>query len=169
MLRELLTPDLTAAGTLAQLALPALFERGIRALVLDVDRTLLPRRQACLPAAAESWLREARQHVPIHLLSNNPSRRRIGTVARAVDLPFTTAAGKPRRSALRRVLVELDMPHDQVALVGDRVFTDVLAGNRLGMFTVLVKPIAVDGLPCRHDQLQEFERRLAHWLASTLA
>ncbi|MFM8277221.1 MAG: YqeG family HAD IIIA-type phosphatase [Cyanobium sp.] len=168
MLRQLLRPNWLRECTLAELPLQELLDQPIRALVLDVDRTLLPRRQVSLPAAAESWLREARQHVPIHLLSNNPSRQRIGTVARAVDLPFTTAAGKPRRSALRRVLVELDMPHDQVALVGDRVFTDVLAGNRLGMFTVLVKPIAVDGLPCRHDQLQGFERRLAHWLASTL-
>jgi HAD superfamily phosphatase (TIGR01668 family) len=168
MLRELLTPDWTAQGTLAQLQLPQLLEHGIRALVLDVDRTLLPRRQSSLPAAAESWLREARQELPIHLLSNNPSRRRIGAVARAVDLPFTAAAGKPRRAALRRVLAELDLPHAQVALVGDRVFTDVLAGNRLGMFTVLVKPISVDGLPCHHDHLQGFERRMAHWLGSAL-
>ncbi|MFO0015126.1 MAG: YqeG family HAD IIIA-type phosphatase [Synechococcaceae cyanobacterium] len=168
MLRHLLTPGWTSQGTLAQLELSMLLDRGIQALVLDVDRTLLPRRQASLPAAAESWLLEARQRLPIHLLSNNPSRRRIGAVGRAVDLPFTTAAGKPRSAALRRVLAELDKPHHQVALVGDRVFTDVLAGNRLGMFTVLVKPIAADGLPCRHDQLQGFERRMAHWLASTL-
>ncbi|QYO64574.1 HAD hydrolase-like protein [Leptolyngbya sp. 7M] len=26
-------------------------------------------------------------------------------------------------------------------MVGDRLFTDVLAGNRLGMFTILVEPM----------------------------
>ena len=168
MLRDLLTPDLTSSGTLAQLALSALFERGIRALVLDVDRTLLPRRQVSLPAAAESWLREARQHVPIHLLSNNPSRQRIGAVARELDLPFTTAAGKPRRSALRRVLQQLNLPAGQVALVGDRLFTDVIAGNRLGLFTVLVRPIDPDGRPCRQDRLQRLELRLARWVGTAL-
>lgn len=163
MLSRLLTPDMLAGGTLAQLPLEQLLERSepIRALVLDVDRTLLPRREASLPASAEQWLRQARERLPIHLLSNNPSRRRIGGVAKQLDLPYTTSAGKPRRSALRRVLAELNLPPAQVALVGDRLFTDVIAGNRLGLFTVLVRPIDPDGLPCQRDRLQAMELRLA--------
>ena len=166
MLRELLTPDWVPGRTLAQLPLEELLERPvpIRALVLDVDRTLLPRRSASLPASAEQWLREAQRRLPIHLLSNNPSRRRIGTVAEQLGVPFTTSAGKPRRAALRRVLGELGLPAAQVALVGDRLFTDVLAGNRLGLFTVLVKPIDAQGRPCERDRLQNLELRMARWV-----
>jgi HAD superfamily phosphatase (TIGR01668 family) len=166
MLRQLFTPDWQAATTLAQLPLEQLLERDIRALVLDVDRTLLPRRQAELPASAEHWLRHARNLVPIHLLSNNPSRRRIGHVAEQLALPFTTSAGKPRCSALRRVLAELGLPAAHVALVGDRIFTDVLAGNRLGLFTVLVKPIDPEGQPCQRDRLQNLELRMARWMGA---
>lgn len=169
MLRHLLIPDWTASSTLAQLPLQVLLDRGIRALVLDVDRTLLPRRQALLPAAAELWLQEASRRLPIHLLSNNPSRRRISAVAERAGLPFTTSAAKPRRAALRRVLAELKLPPARVALVGDRLFTDVLVGNRLGLYTVLVKPIAADGQPCRHDRLQSAEQRLARWIVSALS
>ncbi len=165
MLSRLLTPDMLAGGTLAQLPLEQLLDRSepIRALVLDVDRTLLPRRQASLPPSAEHWLRKARERLPIHLLSNNPSRRRIGAVAQQLELPYTTSAGKPRRGALRRVLAELNLPPAQVALVGDRLFTDVIAGNRLGLFTVLVRPIDPDGLPCQRDRLQAMELRLARF------
>jgi hypothetical protein len=53
-----------------------------------------------------------------------------------------------------------------VALVGDRLFTDVLAGNRLGLFTVLVKPIGPEGLPCPRDHLQNLELRMARWVGS---
>jgi HAD superfamily phosphatase (TIGR01668 family) len=156
--------------TLAQLPLQELLERPdpIRALVLDVDRTLLPRRSTTLPPSAELWLREARHRLPIHLLSNNPSRRRIGTVAERLGVPFTTSAGKPRRTALRRVLADLGLPPSQVALVGDRLFTDVIAGNRLGLFTVLVKPIDPEGLPCQRDHLQNLELRMARWVGSGL-
>ncbi|MFZ0408959.1 MAG: YqeG family HAD IIIA-type phosphatase [Cyanobium sp.] len=166
MLRQLLTPDWLATSTLAQLPLERLLDHGIRALVLDVDRTLLPRRQSVMPPAAEQWLRQALPQLPIHLLSNNPSRHRIGAVADRLGLPFTTSAGKPRRTALRRVLHELGLPPAQVALVGDRIFTDVLAGNRLGLYTVLVKPIDSEGLPCRQDRLQNLELRLARWLGT---
>ena len=104
--------------------------------------------------------------MPLHLLSNNPSRRRIGAVADSLGLPYTTSAGKPRRAALRKVLNDLDLPPAQVALVGDRLFTDVLVGNRMGLFTVLVKPIDPDGEPCRQDRLQNLELRMARWVGS---
>jgi HAD superfamily phosphatase (TIGR01668 family) len=170
MLRQLLTPDWLPGRTLAQLPLAELIERPlpIRALVLDVDRTLLPRRSATLPASAEQWLREAMRRLPIHLLSNNPSRRRIAAVAEQLDVPYTAAAGKPRRAALRRVLLDLGIPAAQVALVGDRLFTDVIAGNRLGLFTVLVKPIGPQGHPCERDRLQNLELRMARWVGTGL-
>jgi HAD superfamily phosphatase (TIGR01668 family) len=119
-----------------------------------------------MPVQAELWLRHARERMPLHLLSNNPSRRRIGAVADTMGLPYTTSAGKPRRAALRKVLLDLDLPPAQVALVGDRLFTDVLVGNRMGLFTVLVKPIDPDGEPCRQDRLQNLELRMARWVGS---
>ena len=167
-LRQLLQPDWLLEGTLADLPLQDLLDRGIAALVLDVDRTLLPRRRATLPPSMRQWLEQARQQLPIHLLSNNPSRQRIGAVAHDLGVPFTTSAAKPRREALRRVLRDLDLPAERVALIGDRVFTDVIVGNRLGLFTVLVKPIDPHGLPCRHDRLQNLELRLARWLGTSL-
>lgn len=168
MLRQLLRPNWLRECTLAELPLQELLDQPIRALVLDVDRTLLPRGQAELPASALRWLQQARQQVPIHLFSNNPSRQRIGAVAAQLNLPYTIAAGKPRRSALRRVLAELKLPHQEVALIGDRLFTDVIAGNRLGLFTVLVKPIDPQGRPCKRDRLQKLELRLANWVGTSL-
>jgi HAD superfamily phosphatase (TIGR01668 family) len=168
MLRQLLRPNWLRECTLAELPLQELLDQPIRALVLDVDRTLLPRRQAELPASALRWLQQAQQQVPIHLFSNNPSRKRIGAVAAQLDLPYTISAGKPRRSALRRVLAELNLPHQEVALIGDRLFTDVIAGNRLGLFTVLVKPIDPQGHPCKRDRLQKLELRLANLVGTSL-
>jgi HAD superfamily phosphatase (TIGR01668 family) len=168
MLRQLLRPNWLRECSLAELPLQELLDQPIRALVLDVDRTLLPRRQAELPASALRWLHQAQQQVPIHLFSNNPSRQRIGAVAAQLDLPYTISAGKPRRSALRRVLAELNLPHQEVALIGDRLFTDVIAGNRLGLFTVLVKPIDPQGHPCKRDRLQKLELRLANLVGTSL-
>ena len=168
-LRQLLQPDWLLEGTLVDLPLQALLDRQIAALVLDVDRTLLPRRHSTLPPRMRQWLNQAQQQLPIHLLSNNPSRQRIGAVARELGVPFTTSAAKPRRQSLRRVLDTLRLPAGRVALIGDRVFTDVIAGNRMGLFTVLVKPIDPQGQPCQRDHLQKLELRLAHWMGGSLS
>jgi len=168
-LPQLLQPDWVAPGTLVDLSLDHLIEQRIRALVLDVDRTLLPRHGNQLPEAVESWLRLAQQRMPIHLFSNNPSRQRIGGVAARLGVGFTTSAGKPRRGPLRQVLDDLALPPEAVAIVGDRVFTDVLAGNRLGLYTVLVKPVNSEGQPCRHDHWQRLEVSLARLAGAPLA
>lgn len=167
MLRDLLTPNWTPGCALPQLTLDALNAQAgtpIRALVIDVDRTVLPRHSAVLPAAAERWIHEMRAQVPIHLFSNNPSRRRIGGLSKRLGLPYTAGAAKPRRGPLRRVIQQLNLAPTQVALVGDRLFTDVLVGNRLGLFTVLVKPIDASGLPSRQDRLQCLELEVARHL-----
>ena len=162
-LKRLLEPSWAPQGTLCDLPLEVFSDRGIESLVLDVDCTLLPRHSQVLPERVVRWVHDARQQFRLHLFSNNPSRRRIEAVANSFELPYTAGAGKPRRGPLRQGLEQLPLPAQQVALIGDRVFTDVLAGNRLGLFTVLVQPIGVSGRASHNDRLQRGERTLARW------
>ena len=158
-------PDLT----IAHLPLPHLIARGIQAAVIDVDRTLLPGRDVTLPRSVKVWLVDAGRRLHLHLFSNNPSKARIAAVADQLDVGFTFGAGKPRRGALRQVIDDLALDPQQVAMVGDRVFTDVLCGNRLGLYTVLVRPVSADGTPCHQDRVQRLERRIARWMGATMA
>ena len=142
-LRELLEPNWVAKGSVCDLPLEVFADLNIKALVLDVDCTLLPQHSQEIPADVLVWLNKARHQWRLHLFSNNPNRRRIEAIANAFDLPFTAGAGKPRRGPLRLVLNQLKLPAAQVALIGDRVFTDVLAGNRLGYSQFWYMPLAV--------------------------
>ena len=164
-----LQPDWDPGLTIAHLALSHLTAQGIEAVVLDVDRTLLPGRDVKLPEPVLAWLMDAKQRFSLHLFSNNPSHSRIAAVADQLDVSFTAAAGKPRRGSLKRVLKDLDLPVDCVAMVGDRLFTDVLCGNRLGLYTVLVRPVRSDGTACSQDRVQRFERTLAGWMGAPTA
>jgi HAD superfamily phosphatase (TIGR01668 family) len=51
-----------------------------------------------------------------------------------------------------------------VAMVGDRLFTDVLAGNRLGLFTILVEPMVEHNEVARSYSL----RNLEVWISKQL-
>ena len=166
MHRHWLTPDWDPGLTLAHLPLDPLLGRGIRVLLLDVDRTLLPGRDVRLPPSMRRWVDDASRLLHIHLISNNPSRQRVQAVAEQLNVAFTCSASKPRSGAILRVISELPNAPAQIAMVGDRVFTDVLAGNRLGLYTVLVRPPRMDGTPSSHDRVQRLERRLAHWFGA---
>ena len=152
-----LQPGFIVAGSITAVDPRMLWSRGIRGLVLDVDRTLMPRQPLVLPEPVRHWIEQVRPRFKLHLLSNNPSRRRILWVAKQLDLPYCLAARKPSRRSLRQVLKTINLPPAQVAMVGDRLFTDVLAGNRMGMTTLLVKPIAADGEPSPQDRLYRME------------
>ena len=99
-----LTPDWDPHLTIAQLSLPHLTAHGLKAAVIDVDRTLLPGRDVTLPGPVRDWLVDAGRRLQLHLFSNNPSRDRIAAVADQLQVSFTFGAGKPRRGALRSVV-----------------------------------------------------------------
>ena len=72
MHRHWLRPDWDPGLTLAHLPLEPLLGRGIRVMLLDVDRTLLPGRDVELPDAMQRWVNDASRHLHLHLISNNP-------------------------------------------------------------------------------------------------
>ena len=103
---------------------------------------------------------EAKSDLLVHLLSNNPSKKRIAAVASQVQVPYTYSAAKPSKAALQRVLNEINQDPNKVGMIGDRIFTDVLVGNRLGLYTVLVRPIVNDNELLNSLYIQNLEKRI---------
>ncbi|MBD2099409.1 YqeG family HAD IIIA-type phosphatase [Leptolyngbya sp. FACHB-261] len=139
--RDLIKPDLVLGGTVLDLTPELLHRHRLAGMVLDVDDTLVPMSSSEVTAELGEWLAQTRQLTTLWLVSNNPSSNRIGRIAAALDLPYIHGAGKPSRRKLRQAVGAMNLPPHQVAMVGDRLFTDVLAGNRLGLFTILVEPV----------------------------
>ncbi|MFM7713854.1 MAG: YqeG family HAD IIIA-type phosphatase, partial [Microcystis sp.] len=123
------------------LTLEILSQHRIKGLILDVDDTLVPLQETTVSDDLQRWVDSLRLYLPIWLVSNNLSENRIGAIADNLQLPYLLGAVKPSRRKLRQAMAAMGLPPQQIAMVGDRLFTDVLAGNRLGMFTILVKPM----------------------------
>lgn len=138
---SLLQPDLQLQDSILQLTPSLLDQHQLKGLVLDVDDTVVSSRSADVSPELLTWLTDIKTKVPIWLVSNNLKRSRIERIAVGLDLPYIYGAGKPSRRKLRQAVTAMDLPYENVAMVGDRLFTDVLAGNRLGVFTILVEPV----------------------------
>jgi len=83
-------------------------------------------------------------------------------------LPYISGAGKPSRRKVRKAVDAMGLPVEQVGMVGDRLFTDVLAGNRLGLFTVLVEPMVAPNQAVRRSSLHSAEVWLSQVLGASL-
>ncbi|MCL2579825.1 MAG: YqeG family HAD IIIA-type phosphatase [Oscillospiraceae bacterium] len=121
---------------------PDLLSRwGVRGLILDVDNTLTTHNNPDPAPEVEGWLELMREnHIEMIILSNNHPGR-VRPFAQALGMGFTANAGKPRLVGFKRAAAELGLPKEQIAVVGDQIFTDILGGNRWGARTILIKPI----------------------------
>jgi HAD superfamily phosphatase (TIGR01668 family) len=138
---KILQPDLVLGDVVIHLT-PSLIQKyNLKGLVLDVDETLIPWNEKQLSSELIDWVNDVRPIVDLWLVSNNLSESRIRSIASRLDLPFIFGAGKPSRRKLRQAVEAMNHPIEQIAMVGDRLFTDVLVGNRLGMFTIFVEPM----------------------------
>ncbi|MBI3998304.1 MAG: YqeG family HAD IIIA-type phosphatase [Armatimonadetes bacterium] len=137
---RLVAPRHRAAGAY-RLSPSVLGAWGIEALMLDLDNTLVAWNETIPPPQVRAWVEDLHQaRIPACVVSNNLTYR-VRAVAELLALPFAHGRFKPSAAKLRRALAVMGTAPERTAMVGDQLFTDVLAGNRLGVPTVLVAPL----------------------------
>ncbi len=142
----LIQPNLVLGNIVTHLSPDIIKQNNLKGLVLDVDETLVAFRESEVSPTLLNWVASVRPVADLWLVSNNLSQKRISAIASCLEIPYIFGAKKPSRKKLRQAVHAMKLPVSQVGMVGDRLFTDVLAGNRLGMFTILVEPmISVSG------------------------
>lgn len=113
----------------------------IKALILDIDNTLIDYNKN-LSEKVVKWAKELNgQGVKLYLLSNTNHKEKVEKVANALCIPYIYLAKKPFKSGFMKVKKELKEKSENIAVVGDQIFTDIIGGNRCNMFTILIEPI----------------------------
>ena len=136
-----LKPDLYL-NTVYELDTSALKAIGIKFIIVDIDNTLVS-WDTKVPdeKVTELVCKLVAEGFKICILSNN-TKKRVEEFNKGLNLPAIHKAVKPSKIAFRRAMKLMDSSVENTAVIGDQLFTDVLGGNRLGLFTVLVSPIS---------------------------
>lgn len=113
----------------------------IKALILDIDNTLIDYNQK-MSKDVEQWAKDLKgQGMKLYILSNTNHKEKVERVANAIGVPYRNLAKKPLKSGFLKVQKELKEKSENIGVVGDQIFTDIIGGNRCKMFTILVDPI----------------------------
>ena len=140
-LYNLLCPNIII-NSLYDIELKALQQMGIRGIIFDLDNTIIPWDSPNMSPDIIQWIKALlSQGFKICLVSNNMGKR-VQTIAAIFGIPFVSRAYKPAKSGFRQAIVKMELTENQVAVVGDQLFTDVLGGNRLGLYTIWVAPLS---------------------------
>ncbi|NDL66249.1 YqeG family HAD IIIA-type phosphatase [Anaerotalea alkaliphila] len=118
-----------------------LYRNGYRGILFDIDNTLVPYDQLVPDAKLVAFFGKLKtMGFSISLLSNN-SAKRVRRFNKDLKVLAYHRAQKPRRVTLEKAMKAMGTDKGSTIIVGDQLFTDVWAGNRLGIKTILVMPI----------------------------
>ena len=111
---------------------------GIKGVILDIDNTLVFYGVHRPTERNADWLNGlTKAGIPIAFVSNG-YRERVEEYNEDLGFYFSFQSGK--RGFLKAAQA-LGLPPNQIAVIGDQIYTDIWGGNRAGMFTCLVEPI----------------------------
>ena len=118
----------------------------LKGLIFDIDQTIIPFRQTEISKAISQSLIELSQRYTCCLLSNfAPLAKRIQRVKNIEEQLGIKAVfsdrKKPSPDAFKKALDFLKLQPQEVGMIGDRIFTDIIGANHIGMNTILVKPL----------------------------
>ncbi len=149
-----LVPDL-CLGSFRELTVSLLKEHQINALILDIDNTLIPYEEAVPTPDVLAWLAELKEAgIAVAFVSNNHWPR-LETFNENLGYPGYAHSCKPSRRHMKKALADMGADPAHTANMGDQIFTDVWAGKRMKLFTVLVPPIRD-----KRDPFTRFKRLL---------
>ena len=115
-------------------------EKGITCLVFDLDNTLgLIDNKKC-PRKTKKLLKDLKKDFLI-LISSNNTKKRLKPYLKDLGVGGVAWSMKPSTRGLRKIKHNYHLKKNEMCMIGDQIVTDVLAGNRFRIMTVLVDPL----------------------------
>ncbi|MDF2819641.1 MAG: superfamily [Clostridiales bacterium] len=117
-----------------------LYSKGFRGILFDIDNTLVMHGAPADDRALKLFKRLKEIGFATTLLSNNKLER-VSLFNEKIKVNAIHKANKPSTVNIIRAMKDMNTNVTNTVFIGDQIFTDVFAGNRAGIKTILVKPI----------------------------
>ena len=114
----------------------------VNTLAVDLDNTLVNDSSYRISKKMRDWVHEMKNSgISVVIVSNTFIHRSILMSLKLGGIPFVAHAHKPSALPLKIAAKLAGTDISSVAMIGDRLFTDVLSANRAGAVSVKVEPI----------------------------
>ena len=125
-----------------EITIECLQKNKIKAIILDMDNTLIGYDKK-MPARIEKWAKEIKgQGTKLCIVSNSNHKNKVEEISKKLgDIPYVYFAMKPLTIGLKKAQKILGFNAENIAVVGDQIFTDIAGGNLCKMYTILVDAI----------------------------
>jgi len=125
-----------------EVSLNFFIKNNIDAALLDIDDTLVINEFPIPPKKTLDWIENLKSsNIKMILVSNN-FKKRVESFAKKVNLPYVHMGMKPLPFGIIKALKILDTTKEKSIIIGDQIFTDIVAANLLGIKSILTEPLS---------------------------
>lgn len=126
---------------ISDIPVAALVDHNIRLVLVDRDNTCVPGDASSAPASVAAWIDSVKAaSISVCFVSNNFHSTQVEASARELGIARVDHAMKPAPFALWYACKKMGVPTSQAVLIGDQVFTDLMAARLAGVRSILVDP-----------------------------
>ena len=118
-----------------------LLAHGTRGVILDIDNTLVFYGVHHPTGENIAWIESLTGAGLQVAFVSNGYRERVEEYNVDFGFYMSHKSGKPKPQGFLLAARHMGLAPEQVAVVGDQIFTDIWGGNNAGMLTLLVRPI----------------------------
>lgn len=152
LIRKFLTPTLCVKRVTD--VLPNTLKKiGTNLILLDIDSTISVGNHPSVFCGVQEWIKLLKKSEMNVVLVSNNFKKRVNILAKMLNLPYLSCSMKPFSIRISKLIKRMRTDKKQVVMVGDQIFTDVLAANILGINSILVQP-----LQSRESMILRFKR-----------
>ena len=124
---------------------------GAKAVAVDLDNTTVIDSSYKLPEETRKWIDTVRSAgIQVIIISNTIFTRAWYLGKKMGDIPFIAPAHKPHTKAIRKAAKMLGVELENLAMIGDQLFTDVISANKAGAISIRVEPMKKEKLFAGH-------------------
>jgi uncharacterized protein len=136
-------PRRYCAQGVTEILVHELRDQGIDTVLLDLDNTLVGWQKHDVPDEVRYWIGQLKEAgMKLCLVSNTRHGQRLIALSEELEIPYVRRAWKPRKKGFLTAMEDLGAEPSKTIMIGDQMFTDVFGGNRLGIYTIMVRPMA---------------------------
>ena len=138
-------------------------KQNIKVILLDLDNTLDAYNSFIPSENAQNLINNfKKENIKPIVISNNKSNR-VSNYCKSLNIDFISNSMKPFAFKIKRYLKQYSIDKKNVILIGDQTVTDIVAGNRAKIKTILCdKLVEVDQPVTRFNRF--FDKKIRNKL-----
>lgn len=133
------------------------YKEGFRGIIYDIDNTLVPHGKPACRKTIRLFIRLKRIGFQTCFLSNNQIPR-VEMFNKEIQTLYICDAHKPAGKNYYRAMELMGTTPENTLYIGDQIFTDVWGAKRIGIHSILTRPLRP------REEIQIILKRKLEWI-----